>query len=202
MSSLKGYIMRRGLNIQAGLIIVLIVVVTGCKQSTTPKPRGYFRITFPEHEYALYQNNKPYTFEASTSAKVIEDPSPNAEQYWLNIGYPQHKGVIHFSYKAIENNLSIILEDSRGLAYKHSIKADAIGERVFASDENKTYGILYDIKGDAASSLQFFLTDSAKHFIRGSLYFDVVPNKDSLAPVIDYIKEDVMHLMETLKWEE
>jgi len=194
--------MRGKLNKQLGLIIALIVIITACTHSTTPKPRGYFRITFPEHEYSLYQDGKPYTFEASKHANVIADPSPHAEQYWLNIRYPQHKGVIHFSYKPVEDNLAVILEDSRGLAYKHSIKADAIGERVFASDENKTYGILYDIKGDAASSLQFFLTDSVKHFVRGSLYFDVIPNKDSLAPVVDFIKEDVMHLMETLKWED
>jgi gliding motility-associated lipoprotein GldD len=60
--------------------------------------------------------------------------------------------------------------------------------------------MLFDIKGDAASPLQFLATDSARHFLRGSLYFYARPNRDSLAPVIDYIKTDVVHLIETLEW--
>ena len=92
------------------------------------------------------------------------------------------------------------MEDSRKLAYKHSIKADAIGERFFQNDEHHVYGILYEIKGNAASPLQFAITDSTRHFLRGALYFNSIPNKDSLAPVIDFIKEDMMQLMETVSW--
>jgi gliding motility-associated lipoprotein GldD len=135
-----------------------------------------------------------------TYTQVKRNVSPNTEPYWINLIYPNYNGIIHFSYKEVKDNLAEVLEDSRKLAYKHSIKADAIGEKLFISPEKKVYGILYDIKGDAASSIQFFLTDSARHFIRGSLYFNNIPNKDSLAPVVNFVKEDIIHLMETFKW--
>jgi len=110
------------------------------------------------------------------------------------------KGKIHLSYKTIHNNFNELMEDSRRLAYKHTIKADAINEQMFIDDEKHVFGILYDIQGDAASSIQFFATDSTTHFLRGSLYFNVIPNKDSLAPVVSFVKKDIIKLMETLSW--
>lgn len=93
------------------------------------------------------------------------------------------------------------MEDSREFVYKHTVKADAIKETFYEDYDKHVYGILYDIKGDAASSVQFFITDSTKHFIRGALYFEVRPNKDSLNPVIDFIRQDVVHMFESIKWE-
>lgn len=176
--------------------------VPSCKHHSTPKPRGYFRIAFPKHKYKTLENIYPYTFQVPEYVKVVVDKHPNAEPYWINLDYPDFNGKIHISYKKIEDNLNMVLEDSRKLAYKHSIKADAIGEKFFMEPEKKVYGILYDIKGDAASSVQFFLTDSIKNFLRGSLYFNAVPNKDSLGPVISFVKEDIIHLMETFEWKE
>ncbi len=171
-----------------------------CGNHYTPKPRAYYRIAFPEHDYEVLNRDFPYTFEKATYANVVDDKAPNAEPYWINLDYPNYKGKIHISYKKIEHNLVQVLEDSRKLAYKHSIKADAIGEKLFISPEKKVYGILYDITGDAASSVQFFVTDSVKNFLRGSLYFNAVPNKDSLAPVISFVRKDIIHLMETFEW--
>jgi gliding motility-associated lipoprotein GldD len=181
-------------------IIVLAIMFLQCKNNYTPKPRAYYRISFPEHKYQLLEEGLPYSFEFPKYSKVIKDISPNAEPYWININYPDYNGKIHISYKKIDDNLQEVLEDSRKLAYKHSIKADAIGEKLFISPEKNVYGILYDIKGDAASSVQFFLTDSIRNFIRGSLYFNAVPNKDSLAPVVSFVKKDIIHLMETFEW--
>ncbi len=182
------------------LIFVVLIVVVSCKQHGTPKPRAYYRITFPEHAYQKLDKSCPYTFEMPVYTVAFNDSSYNAEKYWYNLIYPQLNGVIHISYKSVDGNLHEILEDTRKLAYKHSVKADAIGEQIFIAPEKKVFGTLYDIKGDAASSVQFFLTDSAKHFLRGSLYFNAIPNKDSLAPVVDFVKEDIIHLMESLEW--
>ncbi len=185
---------------KASLVLAVLITISSCQHKGTPKARGYFRFTFPEHSYQTFDEDYPYTFDLPVYAKAVRDSERNAEKYWINIEYPQYKGIVHISYKEIDNNLQLLLEDSRNLAYKHAIKADAIGEKLFLSDSSRVYGILYDIKGDAASSVQFFLTDSVKHFLRGSLYFDAIPNKDSLAPVVNFVKEDIMHLMETVKW--
>ena len=134
---------------------------------------------------------------------VIEpDKEPRAEPYWINIVFPEFNGEIHISYKKVEGNLDAYLEDSRTLAYKHTIKADAIVETTFADPSKKVYGLVYEIKGNAASSAQFHLTDSSHNFLRGSLYFNVQPNVDSLGPVIDFFKQDIKHLMETFEWKQ
>jgi gliding motility-associated lipoprotein GldD len=181
-------------------IIILFTFITGCKKNYTPKPRGYFRIEFPEKRYVKFDTTYPYLFEYPAYAKIVEDKSPNAEPYWINIVYPEFKGKVHISYKSLNNNIDQVTEDSRSFAYKHTVKADAINERSFYNPEKKVYGIFFQIKGDAASSVQFYVTDSISNFLRGSLYFDVVPNKDSLAPVTDFISQDILQLMESLEW--
>jgi gliding motility-associated lipoprotein GldD len=108
--------------------------------------------------------------------------------------------MIYLTYKPVENDLNTHLEDSREFVYKHTVMADAIEEIRFENDSLNVYGILYELSGNTASAVQFFLTDSTSHFLRGSLYFNVPPNKDSLAPVIDFIRDDIVYLMESFQW--
>ena len=115
--------------------------------------------------------------------------------------YPTYNARIYFSYKQINNNFQEIAEDSRNFVYKHAFKADAIIENPYEDSDKNVYGMLYEIKGNTASSVQFLVTDSTQHFLRGALYFNNHPNKDSLAPVISYISEDIRHMIETLRWE-
>jgi len=116
--------------------------------------------------------------------------------------YPAYKARVHLSYKPVTDNLYDLLEDNIRLAYNHVVKADAIDEHLFINEDTHLYAMMFEIKGDAASPLQFLATDSARHFLRGSLYFQTAPNRDSLAPVINYITEDVVHLIETLQWKD
>lgn len=185
------------------LIIVSVVSIfafCNCKKNYTPKPRAYFRIDLPEKQYQKYESDCPYTFQYPVYATINSDKSNPAEKCWANIDFKNIGGRIHISYKDVNNNIAQILEDSRKLAYKHSIKADAIQEQVFIKPEKKVYGILYEIEGNAASSVQFFLTDSTHHYLRGALYFNVEPNKDSLSPVIQFIKDDIIVLIESFEW--
>ena len=182
------------------LTIIGLLILSGCKKKYTPKPRGYFRIDLPEKKYQKLDSIYPYKFEYPIYTIIKNDNSSLSEEYWINIEYPKLNGKIHVSYKTINNNINQILEDTRTLAYKHSIKADAIHEKMFIKPEKKVYGILYEIEGNAASSMQFFLTDSIKHYLRGALYFNVEPNKDSLAPILDFVKEDIIVLIESFEW--
>ncbi|WP_439181792.1 gliding motility lipoprotein GldD [Carboxylicivirga taeanensis] len=184
----------------AWFVVVVIGIGSACQQKSTPKPRGYFRIDLPEKSYQPLEKLYPYQFEYPNYAKVVPDTSKNAEAYWLNIIFPEFNGQIHVSYKPIQDNFNMLMEDSRKLVYKHTIKADAINERIFYDASKQVTGILYEIKGNAASPLQFFATDSLNHFIRGSLYFNAKPNQDSLAPVINFVEKDVVRIMETIRW--
>lgn len=183
-------------------IAAVTVLAAGCRPTSTPKPRGHFRIDLPDQEYVLLDSTMPYRFEYSRIAEIETDVSHQNEPNWINVLYPQHKARVHLSYKPVEDNLYDLLEDNIKLAYNHVVKADAIDEHLFINEETHLYAMMFEIKGDAASPLQFLATDSARHFLRGSLYFQTAPNRDSLAPVIDYITEDVVHLIETLQWKD
>jgi gliding motility-associated lipoprotein GldD len=182
------------------LFAVLFLAMVSCKKKYTPKPKAYFRIDLPEKQYENWNNDFPYSFDKLSIADVQADKSKGAEKYWLNIQYPDYKATIHLSYKKVEGNIEDYLEDSRKMAYKHSIKADAIGEQAFFNEDKDVYALIYRIKGNAASSVQFVATDSTHHFLRGALYFKEHPNQDSLAPVIQYIDKDMVKLIETLEW--
>jgi len=181
-------------------VILGSIIFGACKRDYTPKPRGYFRIDLPEKNYSSFDTTFPYKFDYPSYTKIVEDKSKSSEKYWINIEYPELNGKIHISYKNVNNNISQILEDTRKLAYKHTIKAEAINEKMYIKPEKHVYGILYEIEGNAASSVQFFLTDSTEHYLRGALYFNTEPNKDSLAPVLNFIKEDIIRLIESFEW--
>lgn len=181
-------------------LIIVFMLLYGCGQPAAPKPRGYFRIDLPEKSYLRLDSTMPYALDYPVYARIQGDPSPMAEPFWINVVFPDYRARIHLTYKAVNNNLYEILEDNIRLAYSHSVKADAISDRLFIDEENEVYGIVFLISGDAASPVQFFATDSVRHFLRGALYFQTRPNKDSLAPVINFISEDIFHLMGSIRW--
>ncbi len=179
----------------------IIITLISCNQAYTPKPSGYMRIDLPEKKYKIFKGKFPYSFEYPDYGIILPDSNKYAEPFWINIEFPKYKGKIHLSYKKVNgNNLAGFIEDARKLAYKHSVKADAIDEGLIKNDTNKVYGIMYNIKGNAASSMQFFITDSSKNFIRGALYFTAQPNIDSLAPLVEFFGKDVEHFINTVKW--
>lgn len=184
------------------LLLCGVVGLASCDQEYTPKPRGYMRIALPEKEYKLIETGCPYSFEIATYSVFKPDTRPQSDSCWFNIDYPQFKAQLYFSYLPIKGNLAAYLEDSRELTNKHISKASGIEETLIIKDDTHVYGMLYTVEGSrAASPLQFHLTDSANHFLRGALYFNVSPNNDSLAPVIDFLKDDILHLIETLNWQ-
>lgn len=185
----------------AALAFVFLLGLWSCDEYYQPKPRGYFRIHLPEKSYSPIQKELPYTFEIPTYSTLEKDNHPYAEKYWTNLVFPSFNAKIHLSYKSIDNNLPILLEDVHKLVNKHIPKANAINEQLFINEEKNVYGIVYSIKGvDAASPFQFYVTDSTHHFLRGALYFNVRPNNDSLAPVIDFLQKDIQKLIESFEW--
>jgi gliding motility-associated lipoprotein GldD len=184
------------LSIMAAIVICLTASCNRQK-SFTPKPTGYFRIDFPEKYYKTYNEDCPFIFDIPAYSFIVKEKQ---DYCWMDIYFPTLKAMIYLTYKPVENDLNTHLEDSREFVYKHTVMADAIEEIRFENDSLNVYGILYELSGNTASAVQFFLTDSTSHFLRGSLYFNVPPNKDSLAPVIDFIRDDIVYLMESFQW--
>ena len=188
-------------------ILIFLSLLIGCKEKYTPKPRQYFRISFPEKKYTPIESGFPYSFEIPDYAKIVPDSKNPNQPFWINVTVPENKAEIHISYydlsASMESNRNLLnkfMEDTRSLAYKHTIKADAIKEQIWMNPGENVYGLIYRIEGNAASPLQFFLTDSVNHFLRGALYIREVPNIDSLKPVIEFLEPDVIRLIETTTW--
>ena len=181
---------------------ILLTVFVSCDDKTyQPKPKGYFRIDLPEKEYVSLDSMKYYSFEHPVYSKITPDYLSPEEKEWVNVEFPSFKGTIQISYKNVDNNIEKYLEDSYYMMTKHISRAMGIRDSVVANPERKVYGLVYFLEGEGvASPLQFYLTDSVNHFLRGSLYFNVKTNNDSLAPVIDFITDDIRHLIETVKW--
>ena len=182
--------------------IVVLIILQACKEDYVPKPRGYFRIDLPKHQYKLLDSVFPYTFEYPVYTQITPDFNNPDEKFWININYPDFNGTLYLSYKRItDDNLYEYMEDAHIMVNKHIPKASSINDEVVYQPEQYRYGLIYRIEGlGAASPFQFFITDSLKHFIRGALYFNFKPNNDSMAPVIDFIDRDLSHLINTLKW--
>lgn len=183
------------------ICILISGILSSCATDYQPKPKAYLRIDFPEKSYRNLDSIYPYSFDIPNYARITPDYySPN-EKNWINIVFPDFNGALHLSYKAINGNLNQYMEDSKAMAYKHISKASSIENRIIFNPESKVFGLIFEINGmGAASPYQFFVTDSSSHFLRGALYFNMVPNNDSLAPVIDFLKEDIERLLLSLKW--
>lgn len=177
------------------LVLAISVLTTSCAEETLPKPKAFLRLAYNEAIYQKVISDCPYEFEFSNKAIV----KPN-EKCWITISYPTLKASLNITYRPIENNLTELLRESEKLTYNHAIKADGISAKPYDNSIKKVYGALSEVTGNAASPLQFHLTDSSNHFITGALYFKVQPNYDSILPAVKYVEKDIKHLMETLEW--
>jgi gliding motility-associated lipoprotein GldD len=177
------------------------IIVTACNQDYVPKPRSHFRIDLPEKSWQKFDTTFPYAFEYPSYAVIHYQNDTSSNPYWINIEFPRYKGTCYLSYSNPGSNLNDYLEESREMAMKHMQKSNGIDEYIINRPEARVFGTVFEISGnDAASTYQFYLTDSISNFIRGALYFNIVPNNDSLSPVIAFIKKDVDHFIETLQW--
>jgi gliding motility-associated lipoprotein GldD len=199
--------MKKISSLSIFLLVAILLILYSCREIAVPKPKGYFRIDFPKKNYIPLNESDllshlPLIFEYPSYGKISQGAYKNAESGFFNIEFPAFKAIIYLTYKDVKGDLPSLIEQTYTMNVKnHVIKADAIDEQIINNKDSKVYGILYDLKGNTATAVQFYVTDSIKHYLRGSLYFESEPNADSLAPVIDFFREDIIHLIETLEWE-
>ena len=189
---------------QAALTLAAIACLAACNgnHDYSPKPRGYFRIMFPKKQYQMYNEACPFTFAYPTYAKIEPDTNRDAKPCWLNMRFPQFAGTLHLSYEHINSKKEFdeLIEDAHKLTFEHTVKATSIDQGVIAYPDRTVYGIYFSVDGNAASSVQFYLTDSTKNYIRGALYFYTEPRLDSIQPVLTFVKQDVNLMIKSFRW--
>ncbi|HPT53184.1 MAG TPA: hypothetical protein PK740_07870 [Bacteroidales bacterium] len=185
------------------LLVFAMFYLQSCHEEPTvaPKPQGYFRIDLPQHAYQQLDTNLlPFTFQYSSSAICSFEDKNGA--IWIHVHYPAQRATFEMTYLPIKNQnfreLMLIDEDFVKL---HQVKADNIENSFVQDDSSRLFGKIYDIEGkEVACPIQFWLSDTTHHYLRSSLYFDFTPNNDSLQPVIQYLREDMMQMINTFEW--
>ncbi len=186
------------------MLLFCALLLGSCTKNYLPKPRGYNRIDLPEQTYQPLPDTFPYTFEFSKHAKIFRDSSWIAERYWIDLFYPQMVANVQITYKPVKGSQKLLEEyinDTYKLTSKHQIKAYSIDESIVQTPSGKT-AVIAELSGEVPSQFQFFCTDSVKHYLRGALYFRTSLKNDSLAPAIEFIKKDIIHMINTLEWNE
>lgn len=184
------------------VVVLMLFALSSCQRDYLPKPLGYNRLVLPEPAYRSLPDTLPYTFEYSRHATLLADTSWVSERFWIEIYYPVLKANVHVTYKKLSNNdqlLKEFLNDSYTLTAKHQIKAYAIDEVIVKTPTGNT-AIVVELDGEVPSQMQFTITDSTKNFLRGALYFNTQVHNDSLRPAIEYMKKDIMHLINSFDW--
>ena len=182
--------------------LILILILGSCGSDYLPKPKGFNRIDLPEREFTSLINDVPYSFEHSVHAKVEPDSFNLAEKSWINLNYESLGGKVHLTYLALDTDgkdIKTVVNDAINLTAKHQIKAYGIEESMMVTPKGYT-GVVAELSGEVPTQFQFFVTDSTKNFLRGALYFNTAMKNDSLAPAIEYIKIDIMHLITSFEF--
>ena len=188
-------------TVYSWLLLIAALFFSACDEGYTPRPRGYFRLEFPEKEYRRADTGRcPFVFDMPVYSALLPDTSPTTEPCWFNLEFGKLNATLYLSYKKVNGDLETLIEDHRRITVKHFSMASGIDEEALTDPQKKVYGVMQHVKGNAASPLQFYVTDSAHHFLRGSLYFYALPNPDSLAPAEKFVEEDINHLLNTLEW--
>jgi gliding motility-associated lipoprotein GldD len=177
------------------LVVAFSLLLCSCGDESIPKPNCQLRLEYQEASYEKLASKCNFEFDVNTLSKVSMK-----ENCAMEVNYPKMKATLYLTYKPVNNNIEKLLRDAQKLTYEHVIKADDILEQPFINTNSKVYGMFYEVGGNAATNVQFYVTDSTKNFITGSLYFYAKPNFDSILPAADYIKTDVRKIIETMKW--
>jgi gliding motility-associated lipoprotein GldD len=185
---------------------VIAVLMYACSSGNdyVPKPRAYPRMDLPAMAYRLFDSAEiPYKCEIPVYSAMEKDSmgiytrKPN----WYNLNFRPFNATLHLTYHRFQNwnQFDSLMNDTRKLVNKHIQRAEDIAEEPLAPSAG-VRGMLFEIEGNTATNLNFYLTDSAKHFVRGALYFNSQTSLDSTAPVFSRMKEDIRHLINTFSW--
>jgi len=176
-------------------VLIVVLLLAACSEEPIPKPRAFLSLNYKKAVYEKLSLRRPYAFEVPQGAVILDEP-----RNWLKIQYPVQRASLDITYREIDDNLEELITESEKLVFKHTLKAEKISARTYSNDDKIVFVTLHEITGNAASQIQFHITDSTHHFLKGALFFKIKPNYDSILPGVNHIKKDILHLIETFEW--
>lgn len=180
------------------LTLSMVLLSTSCRQTATPRPEGYFRIDAYPACYSPVDIGT-ISLHINDSAMCIIPPEENLDNaLWRNIVYPRYNATIYLSYLPIDNNLDQLMAESIELVYRQNVNTDKVEAIEYESNEEQLYATLFTLSAESATPIQFIATDRSQYLLRGALYYDSTVKSDSVAPTLHYLREDIMHLIESI----
>jgi len=180
-------------------VIIFVCCCFACQQGDVPKPKAFLRLEYPKADYKNIETSLPFSFKKN-KLSTVKTVKKNNSPLGLNLNYKSLNATVYLTYGALENNLNTFISDAGSITQKHAKMAREVSERSFENEQTKVFGKLYELRGPVASQIQFHVSDYKKHFLSGALYFKTRPNYDSILPAVDYVKKDIVMLMESLRW--
>lgn len=188
---------KHNLFMAAYILFLLFISMAAFNCSHSDNKQNVRKIELPEATYRMSPDSFPFRFEISDQAELSVRKNKDGE-YFCDVVYPELNAQIYCTWhEIIPEKFNQMTEESRRMVYSHTNVAMAIREQFYSNDFIRVYGILYDIKGPVATPVQIALTDSTSYFFNASLYFNSAPNTDSIAPYLDYVRKDIVRMMES-----
>jgi len=184
-------------TIKVFLILIIVVTLSSCGNSESqPKPQAKLALQYPSPEYRMIDREEcGYSFEVNNYARILSKSDCS-----MKIEYLFMDATVYMDYAPVQDNIRDLLIDGQKLSFSHNRMADVIDDKIYLNPDKSAYGMMYSIEGNAASNVQFYVTDSINNFVTASLYFNRTPNYDSIYPAVDYIKLDMRKMMESMSW--
>lgn len=180
--------------------ILAPLLVVACTSEPVPKPRGYFRLDLPAQTTVPWTDSLTFTAEIPSYAKVGIRTTKD-EARWFDLRFPGQRATVHLTWSPVGDQLQALIEDAHGFKNTHQALAAKVTHQRILRDSVRVFGTVFNVEGDVASPMVFYLTDSTDNFLYGALYFDARPNADSLAPVTDRLRSDMQRMIATLEWQ-
>ena len=173
-------------------------LVFSCENNfNLPKPDAYLRIEFNEPKYLNYEDvNSQIDFYYNSSSSSINQISSKS----INLNYENLGMSLDLSFNKLssENEVINYITDFNLLLDTHTKRSNGFLVKEFENVEYSTFGKIYEFKGDVASPIQFFITDSLNNFIQGAVNKEISSKYDSIYPSIQYIKNDILVFFESI----
>jgi gliding motility-associated lipoprotein GldD len=181
-------------------VLMLTVTLASCKKASYPKPLASPRIDYPSEQYRHYdKTGSPVRFEYPSYGELTDQHQENKN--WMNLRFERYSATLYLSFSNVPaSKIQIQIEEKEKMVNEQAPPASVVRKETFESADHQIVGYFYLTDGNAASPVQFLLSDQMGKLFQGSLLFDMATESDSMETVVEGLTRDIRHLVETFRF--